>query len=342
MSDAYAHVIRKIDVSTGFISTFVGTGVAAYGGDGGPATAAQLNDPNGICFDKWGNLYVADYMNARIRKINTSGIISTVAGTGINGYNGDGGLADTSMIRGALDVCTDTIGNLYIADEANMRIRKVDLAGIIYTYAGSGGAAYTGDGGPATAAEITPHLIASDSYGNIYFADIYTDRARRINSLGIIHTIAGTTSGFGGDGGPATAAQFNNIGDLTSDSCGNLYVGDVANQRFRKITFNTSCNPTLETKQTKPTIKISLYPNPAATALTISAAGEVKEVSVWDVFGRELTTPPSAPLLMVRQPLTTGGEFLVRVDVSDLPAGVYMVRVVDEDGGVVVRRFVKE
>ncbi len=284
-SDAQENVIRKIDVLTGIISTVAGTGVASYGGDGGPATSAQLDNPNGICFDKWNNLYIADYGNARVRKVNTMGIISTFAGTGINGYNGDGGKADTSMLRGVLDVCTDTTGNVYIADEANFRIRKVDLLGFIYTIAGNGGSAYSGDGGPATSAQITPHIIDCDKLGRIFATDIYVDRIRMIDPYGVIYTIVGTTSGFSGDGGPATAAQLNNVGDVTIDTCGNIYIGDVTNHRFRKITFYPSCGyPSLGIDKNF-IQEVSIFPNPVNDVLYIENAQLNGDYKLCNMFG---------------------------------------------------------
>jgi len=237
-SDAVNERIRKVDIATGIITTIAGTGAMGYFGDAVPATTAVFYSPNGVCFDKKGNLYVDDYFNSRVRKINTAGIISNFAGTGVAGYNGDGGLADTSEIRGSFGICSDDIGNIYIADESDGRIRKVDTFGIIHTIAGIGVAGNSGDGASSLIAEVEPHCITYDKFGNIYFGDIYTNTVRKINSTGIITTIAGNgTLGYLGDNGPATAAEFHDPFGVTTDTCGNLYICDGNNYRIRKVTF---------------------------------------------------------------------------------------------------------
>ena len=164
VTDELNNRVRRIDKLTGIITTIAGNGTAGFAGDGFPSTNSILNNPNGLCFDKKGNLYIADYGNSRIRKIGISGIITTFAGTGVNGYNGDGGLADTSKLRGALELCSDDIGNIYIADEVNGRIRKVDTFGIIHTVAGNGTVGFSGDGTPATSAMIKPHFVTIDKF----------------------------------------------------------------------------------------------------------------------------------------------------------------------------------
>jgi trimeric autotransporter adhesin len=224
--------IRKV-TPAGIISTVAGNGNQGYSGDGGPATAAQLNFPAGVAVDASGNLYLADVYNYRIRKITTEGIISTVAGNGTSGYSGDGGLATAAQLYYLDNVAVDAAGNLYIT--AYDRVRQVTPAGIINTVAG-GGAGALGDGGPATAANLgRPDGVAVDSVGNLYIAK--GNRILKVTAAGIISTVAGSDiSGYSGDGGPATEAQLAGASGVAIDSAGNLYIADRGNQRIRKVT----------------------------------------------------------------------------------------------------------
>lgn len=249
-ADISNHRIRKITVSTGIITTIAGTGVPGYNGDGILATAAQINVPSALAFDSNGDLYFTDRSNHRIRKITTStGIISTVAGTGTGSYNGDGILATTAQLNYPNEVSFDASGNLYIADWNNHRVRKVNYStGIITTIAGTGTGGYNGDGIAATAAQINgPCGIIFDNAGNIYFVEYSGHRIRKITiSSGLITTIAGTgTAGFSGDSGAATAAQLNFPAYISFDPAGNMYIGDAANQRVRKITKSTGIISTI-------------------------------------------------------------------------------------------------
>ena len=172
--------IRKVNTS-GIISTVVGTGGSGFSGDGGLAIAASLNDPNALAFDASGNLYIADFDNQRIRKVSTSGIISTVAGTGISGFSGDGGAATAASLNSPNAVAFDASGNFYIADGGNERIRKVNTSGIISTVAGTGVSGFSGDGGAATAASLNlPSAVAVDVSGNLYIADFDNQRIRKV------------------------------------------------------------------------------------------------------------------------------------------------------------------
>jgi Secretion system C-terminal sorting domain len=248
ISDQTNARIRKVDISTGIITTICGTGTLGYNGDNILATSAQINDVLDICFDKFGNLFLADYYNNRIRKINTLGIISTYAGNGIGGYSGEGGLADTSMINGPTGVCTDDTGNLYIAC-SDARIMKVHfLSGIISTYAGNGIWGNFGDSGLAINANIYPYSITFDKFSNLFIGEAHGgtlgDRIRKVDSAGIITTVCGTgIAGYFGDSGLASTAQINNPTGVTTDQCGNLYIADDWNHRIRKVWFNTDTLP---------------------------------------------------------------------------------------------------
>ena len=297
IADRMNNRIRKVDVATGIINTIAGTGIAGFGGDGGLADTARFNEPGFLAFDSIGNLYISDYSNHRIRKIDTNGFISTyagtgasggygdyvpassatfisvggiatdvngnlyitdisdykireiefstsiihtVAGTGIAGFTGDGDLAKTATIDFVHDLTVDRIGNIYLADETNQRIRKITSGtGIINTIVGTGAFAWTGDSLPATLSPINPYSVAVDEFGNVFIADSYNNRIRKMNFLtNILTTIAGNgTAGFLGDGESADSAEFNNLGHVCFDNCGNLFIVDGDNFRIRKVTI---------------------------------------------------------------------------------------------------------
>ena len=221
------------DIEERYVFTFAGTGEAGAGGDGGPAAEAQLNFPEGLELDGSGNLYVADTLNRRIRRIDAEGVITTIAGTGERGFSGDGGPAAEAQLTWADGLALDGSGNLYVADGG--RIRRIDAEGVITTIAGTGERGFSGDGGPAAEAQLTwADGLALDGSGNLYVAD--GGRIRRIDAEGVITTIAGTGErGFSGDGGPAAEAQFAYPSGLALDGSGNLYVADSGNSRIRRI-----------------------------------------------------------------------------------------------------------
>jgi sugar lactone lactonase YvrE len=229
------------------ISTIAGTGVAGYNADNIQATSAELNLPYGICKDAAGNIYIAEWNDARVRKITTStGVITTVAGTGNIGYSGDGGQATDAEIWGPFDVKVDASGNLYIADEYNNRIREVNSAGIITTVAGNGTGGYAG--GLATAAELNhPTGVALDAAGNIFIADQNNNRIREVNvSTGSISTVAGTgTAGYTGDGGAAISAELSAPNLIAIDVSGNLYFSEWGNNTIRKVSNGTGIITTI-------------------------------------------------------------------------------------------------
>ena len=228
--------IRKVD-GAGKIHTIAGTGSSTFFGDGGPATAAGLGGPRDMALDAAGNLYVADTGSRRIRKIDANGIITTIAGNGVDGYAGDGGAATSAELSGPEGITVDRNGNVYVSDTGNRRIRKIDVSGIITTFAGSGVDGYAGDGGAATAAELSvPKGITVDRSGNVYVADSGNYTVRRIDTGGIITTLVGNgTIGFSGDGGPAKAAQLNSPNGVAVDDAGNLYIADSGNDVLRKV-----------------------------------------------------------------------------------------------------------
>lgn len=235
VSDNAYHRVRRV-TSDGLIRTVAGTGQIAFAGDGGAATAAALNQPEGIAIDEGNNLYIADQLNHRVRRVSPQGIITTVAGTGDAGFSGDGGLATAARLNQPTGVTVDS-GNLYIAERGGNRVRKVAANGIITSIAGTGAAASTGDGGPAIQAGIhQPGGVTLDASGNIYIAELFGSKVRRISPDGIISTFAGNgTTGYAGDGGlPASAALFIPT-DVKLDARGNLYIADAFNNRVRKV-----------------------------------------------------------------------------------------------------------
>ena len=226
--------VRMVN-SSGIITTFAGSWSFGFSGDGGPATSARLHNPAGVAVDAGGNVYIADEFNARVRMVNTSGVISTIAGNGTFGFGGDGGLAITAELYQPVGVVLDGSGNIYIADQSNNRVRVINTSGIINTLAGSAGG-FAGDGGPATAALVhIPAAVAADASGNIFLADRGNDRIREISTAGIITSIAGSGAPGHGDGGPATAAQLNDPTDIAVDAYGNAYISDGGNNAIRKI-----------------------------------------------------------------------------------------------------------
>ena len=236
IADQYNNCIRKVNTA-GIITTIVGTAVAGISGDGGPATAAQVYAPQAVKLDAAGNLYFADYNNHRIRKVDTNGIITTVVGTGVLGFSGDGGSALLAQLNAPEGFAIDAAGNMYIADRGNARIRKVDTNGIITTIAGNGTNGFAGDGGPAWQAVLNYPVDGHiDAQGNFIFCDAGNHRIRKISPDGTISTIAGNgLGGFAGDGGPAINAALNGPQGVISDTQGNLFIADTQSNRIRWV-----------------------------------------------------------------------------------------------------------
>lgn len=235
IADWSNHRIRKIDLS-GNISTFAGNGTQAYTGDGGSAILASTSGViHDIVSDNAGNIYFPDFYFHVVRKINTNGIISTIAGTGTSGHTGDGGLAKIATLNYPTGIAIDATGNIYIAEMDY--IRKITPAGIITTIAGNINTTASGNGGPAVLANVfQPIGMAFDSKSNLIFADQGHNQIRKITPTGIISAFAGTGSiGYNGDGGLATLAEFNNPHDITFDVNGNLFIGDYMNNVIRMV-----------------------------------------------------------------------------------------------------------
>ena len=219
------------------ISTIAGNHAPGFAGDGGAAISAQLNYPSNLAVDAAGNVYIVDNGNNRIRKVATDGTISTVAGTGVGGFSGDGGQATAAQLQNPYSIAVDAAGNIFIGDDGNNRIRKVDAQGTISTYAGTGTSGFSGDGGPATLANLRVASMAVDSAGTVYFTDQGNGYVRKITTDGIITTIAGNgTSGYSGDGGQGTAAQLRSPYGVGVDAAGNVYFAEISNHVIRKVT----------------------------------------------------------------------------------------------------------
>jgi sugar lactone lactonase YvrE len=231
----------------GELKIIAGNGNPGFGGDGGPAPSARLHDAGGLTTDRMGNLFVADRSNHRIRKIAPSGVINTVAGNGRAGFSGDGGKATSARLHFPGDVAVDAAGNLYIADSRNYRIRKVTPDGKILTVVGSGPVfgedprnkkgiirGQIPEGGLATSATLYgPDALAIDNSGNLFIGDL---RILRVDTAGVITTVGGKASGFGGDGGLATEAMLDFAGGgIAVDQDGNVFIADLRNRRIRKI-----------------------------------------------------------------------------------------------------------
>jgi uncharacterized protein (TIGR03437 family) len=237
IADSNNNRIRR--VRAGVITTVAGNGVSGFSGDGGAATSAQLRLPSGVALDGSGNLYIADTLNHRIRRVAPSGTISTVAGIGVGAFLGDGGAATAAALNSPRGLAADAAGNLYIADRLNHRIRRI-AGGNISTVAGTGAAGFSGDGGAATAAQISsPQAVALLPGGGFLIADSNNQRIRSVTG-GSISTIAGNgSSGSSGDGGPAVAAALQQPQGVAADAAGNTIIGDTFNNTVRRVSLGT-------------------------------------------------------------------------------------------------------
>ena len=222
------------------ITAFAGIdkfGFGGFSGDGGPAVKAELSFPQGVTVDKSGNVYIADTHSQRVRKVSPGGTIKTIAGGG-PGLSGDSGPATSAHLEGPIAVAVDGQGNVYISDASF--VYRVSPGGILTKFAGTGTPGFSGDGGPATSAQLSDRTaLAVDGHGNVYIADNRNNRVREVTTNGIIKTIAGTgVGGFSGDGGPATAARLYPPAGVAVDGHGNIYIADQFNSRVRKVSPN--------------------------------------------------------------------------------------------------------
>jgi len=332
IADFGNHRVRMVN-STGLINTVVGAGsnsTVGIVGAGGQATAAYISLPEGVALDANGNLFVADYFNNNIYNVNNAGIINVFAGA-INanvGYSGDGGLATAALLSEPTAVAFDALGNLYISDSENNVIRKISTSNIITTVVGNGFDAstgqggFSGDGGQATSAELDfpTGRIAVDKVGNLFFADSYNNRVRKVSTLGIITTIAGNgTQGFSGDGGPAINAVLSSPGGVALDSLGNLYIVDNGNSRIRMISnAGTTTNIKLLSDADK---EINIYPNPCVSYFVVDLKNTNEQtLQIYDINGNLI--------------LTQSINNKTKIDISNIANGVYNLSFISNEGTI--------
>ncbi len=326
-TDCGNEVIRKVS-SSGIITTIAGNNAKGngYSGDGGPATDAELNGPQGLAYDAFGNIYFADTYNNIIREVTSTGTITTVAGHHvlIGGFGGDGGLATAALLNYPYDVTVDNYDDLYIADNGNNVIRYVNsTTGIISTVAGNyalsptGG--YSGDGGIATNAELNgPQGITVDNSGNMYIADFTNDIVREVNySSGIINTIAGIPQygGFSGDGGLATLAELHEPSRITT-TVKEMYIADWGNNVVRVVNLTTGINEVTDKND------VTIYPNPAKDNLYI----QVQNFSTATLL--DLYTITGQKVMEMK----TGGKQFIQLSTAGFSSGIYFLRVEFIDG----------
>jgi hypothetical protein len=288
---------------------------------------AKLNQPSSICTDEHGSIYISDYGNYRIRKINNLGVIGTFAGNGDPGWGGDGGHATNARCSPQACIRLDKYGNLYVAEWGNKVLRRINNTGIIETIAGDTSSyIHNGDNILANNSHLAPGYVIINKSGDVYVSDINNNRIRVITTDGIINTVAGNGIGSStGDGNNAKDATVHWPSGLALDSCENLFFGQVNTPRIRKISFNPDCIPTIvKDVSTNHDVFVKLYPNPTNSNVTVEGKG-IRSVAVWNVVGQ----------LVSEQEYKKVDK--VTVDVSHLPPGVYMVRVNDVWVGKVVK-----
>lgn len=241
ITDTDNNAVRRVNIASGVMTTLAGTGTAGSGGNGGPATSAQLNAPMRSYYGPDGNLYIADTSNHRIRVVDAAtGIIATFAGTGTAGFSGDGGAATAARLNSPSDLAWDSTGNLYVADRSNNRVRRITPGGTITTFAGNGSSGFTGDDVDATTSRLnTPYGVDVGPDDVVYIADYNNERIRAVDGAGIIHTVAGTgIAGTGGDGGIATEADLHKPIHVMIDPNGGLWISEVNNTKVRYVDPN--------------------------------------------------------------------------------------------------------
>ena len=272
--DYFNAAVREI-TPAGIVTTVAGNGVVGYTGDGGPATSAELSEGWGVAVDPNENLYIADSGNNVIRKVTSSGIITTIAGNGTAGSTGDGGQSTSATLNGPTKVALDAAGNLYIADTGGNRIRLLTPAGVISTFAGTGAASDSGNGGLATSASVDgPHALAIDAAGDVFIGDRLSSVVRMVNPAGIIQTVAGNgTAGYTGNGGSAMAGEIIAPYGIALDYTGNLYIADTSSIGPEHVIREVIANASVINFGTL--IVGSAQPNPLLGKLTNTGASNL-------------------------------------------------------------------
>jgi len=334
INDFLNYRIRKIDAVTGIINTFAGNGVSGFGGDNGPATAASISDGADVACDTFGDLYISDHLNNRIRKVDKYGIITTYAGTGIAGYTGDEGPANSAEINSPVAVVCDLSGNLYFSDNNNVRFRRIDiLTKVITTIAGNGLIGFSGDGGPATSAEFWSGggVICVDTSGNLYIADEHNQRIRKVDKAGNIYTAVGNgTSGFSGDGGSALAANIYDPEGVACDIFGNLYIADFANHRIRKVTYEPfGLCPSFVENVFLSNDGLNVYPMPTNAILNIDNIKTPSTYQITSIVGSTLQ----------QGTLQQGNN---TISIRSLPSGISLLELLTEEKEKTVRKIIKQ
>ena len=283
IADTGNNRIREVNLITGVITTVAGNGTMGFSGDHGLAVSAALNSPAGVAVDAAGDVFIADWGDNRVREVNhATGVITTIAGNGTAGYAGDKGLAVSSELNGPTGVAVDSVGDVFIADYQNNRIREVNHStGVITTVAGNGIAGYNGDSLPGDGAELNgPTGVAVDAAGDVFIADWGNNRIREVNhSSGLISTIAGNGGeGYNSDNILAVSAELNGPWSVALDSTGDVFIADLGNESIREVNPTTRIITTVPGtaprgySSTTPAVAIQLN-HPSAVA--VDAAGDV-------------------------------------------------------------------
>jgi len=332
IADRENHKIRKVDTN-GIITTFAGNGTEGYSGDGGQATLASLNNPQYVAVDNNGNVYISDWLNNRIRKVDVTGIITTYVGTGTSGFSGDGGLAVDAEISSSSGMAVDSSGNLYFSDRGNDRIRKIDTNGIITTIAGSGGFnAFSGDGGLAVDAELyDPNGIALDAEGNLYIADRSNQRIRKVTmDDGLINTIVGTGStgfsggGYNGDGSPGTDTLLKNPSSIIINTSGDVIIADGGNHRIRLLPITTG---SLSITNVDENLTV-IYQDIEQNKLYITSKNHISSIDIFNISGKKV----------ISKSINDSETVL---DVNSVNTGIYIALVKNNDSYNTIK-FIKK
>ena len=314
-------VIHKITPSGTVGDVAGGYDGCGFAGDGGPATSAQMETPRGVVVGGDGSIYIADSGNDRIRKVNPSGIINTIAGNGVYGFAGDGGSAIKASLAYPTGLALDSAGDLFIADTGNSRIRKLTPQGIITTVAGNGSAGFSGDGGTATSASISfPTGVALDAAGNLYIADTDNERIRVVTPAGVISTVAGFgLNGFSGDGGSATAAALSSPSGVVVDKAGDIFIADLGNNRIREVFAGAASFTAAPVTMNFSAVAGGNSPGAQTIALSSSIAGLAYTASTsasWLSIGPSSGSVPALPQVTANPASLAAGSYQGTVTIT--------------------------